>query len=136
DFPYQVVTFDATPKEVYFLVVHRAKGKEDKVMDIFIPDAIFPDWAMVPDHSISMPGDANGALTVGSTGLTKDELEIYSSQGPTTDDRIKPDLTAPSGEVLPIAKNGFFGTSGAAPVVSGAAALVLQKFPDLTPEDL
>ena len=48
DFPYQVVTFDATPKEVYYLVVHRAKGKEDKVMDIFIPDAIFPDWATCP----------------------------------------------------------------------------------------
>jgi Subtilase family len=136
DFPFQLVTFDATPKEVYYLVIHKAKGKEDKVLDIFIPNAIFPDWAIVADHSISMPGDANSALTVGSTGLTKDKLEIYSSQGPTNDDRIKPDVTAPGGEVLPVAKTGFFGTSASAPLVAGAAALVLQKFPDMTPEEL
>jgi hypothetical protein len=136
DFPFQGVSFEAEPKQLYFMQIHKEKGSKNATLDIFIPNAVFPDWAQVPDHSVTVPGDANAVLTVGATGLSKDELEFYSSQGPTNDDRIKPDLTAPTGEILPIAPKGFSGTSGAAPLVAGAAGLVLQKFPDMTVEEL
>lgn len=136
DFPFQIAAFESEPKAVYYMVIHRAKGTEDHTLDIFIPNAILPDWAQVPSYSVTVPGDSNGALTVGATGLTADDLEFYSSQGPTTDERIKPDITAPTGEVLPGHEQGFSGTSGAAPLVAGAAALVWQKYPDMTGEEV
>ncbi|MCC7450623.1 MAG: S8 family serine peptidase [Anaerolineae bacterium] len=137
DFPYQVVRFEAEPKQVYFMLVSkRTKSAPNATMDIFISDAVFPDWAIVPDHSVVQPGDANGSYTVGATGLTEDKIEEYSSQGPTTDDRIKPDITAPTGEKVMVYKQPFFGTSGSAPLVAGAAGLVLEKFPEMSPEEV
>ena len=49
----------------------------------------------------------------------------YSSRGPTTDGRVKPDLSAPSG-VRSVSYGGarFSGTSAAAPAAAGAAALL------------
>jgi hypothetical protein len=68
-----------------------------------------------------------GALVVGAVdpanGTT---IANYSSQGPTNDGRIKPDISAASC-VLSVAYNPecFDGTSAATPVVAGAAALAL-----------
>ncbi|MDO8392113.1 MAG: S8 family serine peptidase [Actinomycetota bacterium] len=49
----------------------------------------------------------------------------YSSQGPTTDGRVKPDITAPSGLTSTIYLAGFFGTSAASPTAAGFAAILL-----------
>ncbi|MEI8238327.1 MAG: S8 family serine peptidase [Actinomycetota bacterium] len=51
-------------------------------------------------------------------------LGPYSSRGPTTDGRIKPDITAPSGMYSTVYKGTFSGTSAAAPSAAGAAALL------------
>jgi len=62
-----------------------------------------------------------------------------SSRGPSTSfAAIKPEIGAPGASVSAIAGSGngeeaFGGTSGAAPMVSGAAALLLSKNPSLTP---
>lgn len=50
----------------------------------------------------------------------------YSSQGPTNDGRIKPDVAAPSGADSVTFGATFSGTSASAPVVAGGAALLLQ----------
>ena len=83
--------------------------------------------------SVSTPGDARGALTVGAMHhrqWTTGPIADYSSQGPTFDGRIKPDLVAPAG-VLTVSygSDGYFGTSAAAPHVAGAAALIKSVDP-------
>ncbi len=136
DYPFQIADFDSTPEATYFMVVKKTKDKGNATLDIFINNGLLPEWARVPDHSITVPADSNAALAVGATGLTKDKIEFYSSQGPTNDGRIKPDISSPTGEVLPDEPDGFNGTSGAAPLISGIAGLVLQAYPNLTEPEL
>jgi hypothetical protein len=54
-------------------------------------------------------------------------IGYYSSQGPTNDGRIKPDIVAPSGVRSSIYPTGFRGTSASAPAAAGMAALLLQS---------
>ncbi|MEO6159207.1 MAG: S8 family serine peptidase, partial [Ilumatobacteraceae bacterium] len=53
------------------------------------------------------------------------DVAYYSSQGPTTDGRIKPDLVAPSCVTSTVYAPGCFaGTSAASPAAAGVAALI------------
>jgi len=52
-------------------------------------------------------------------------LGTYSSQGPTNDGRVKPDMSAVSGFRSTTFGFDFSGTSAAAPVVAGGAALMV-----------
>ncbi len=113
---------------------------------------------LVPKGSISIyePAISPNAIAVGAFHHTPDRcpstlcpetsLFVYSSRGPTKDNRVKPDITAPShvstatyGKYTgdgPNQNSGFDGTSAAAPHVAGAAALVKQVFPKFTPQQV
>ncbi|MGI0003672.1 MAG: S8 family serine peptidase, partial [Candidatus Nitrosotenuis sp.] len=69
-----------------------------------------------------------------------DFVSFFSSRGPVSPFYIKPDLVAPGVFVNTTTISGRYnltsGTSFAAPHVSGAAAILLQKNPSLSPEEV
>jgi subtilisin family serine protease len=54
--------------------------------------------------------------------------EPFSSQGPTNDGRIKPEISGPD-NVRSSIFGSFGGTSASSPHVAGAAALILSQYP-------
>jgi subtilisin family serine protease len=105
--------------------------------DIFIRGGIVQDPSA--SYSVSSPGDAYTSLTVGAANWSDDSLAEYSSQGPTVDGRLKPEISAPtgvSGASYEALDETFTGTSASCPHVAGAAALVWQAYPDFTPREV
>lgn len=87
------------------------------------------------NNGISAPADGDSILAVGAVNECE-EISAFSSRGPSADGRIKPDIVAmgeldyfidPAGEI----KVGN-GTSFSCPLISGMAACLMQKHPELT----
>ena len=65
----------------------------------------------------------------------------YSGRGPTGSCVLKPDIVAPGSSVISCSNRpGRYqtksGTSMSTPLVSGALALLLEKYPDITNRDI
>lgn len=81
-------------------------------------------------YYIGVPADADSIITVGSVDPFKNKSG-FSSFGPTSDGRIKPDLVAQGGPAWVCNQGCFFGngTSFATPVLAGAIACYWQSKP-------
>jgi hypothetical protein len=111
--------------------------------------------------TVGSPGNLPYIITVGAVtdswtvgDRSDDYIPDFSSRGPTPTAHIKPDVVAPGGHIIGITRPGatltqqhpeymlaedvlvMTGTSQAAAVVSGIAALLLQLEPNLSPDDI
>jgi subtilisin family serine protease len=102
----------------------------------------------IPGYMISL-ADANAIRTGATVTFDPDSnfplissVSSTSSRGPMFEDfRIKPEIGAPGASVSAMSGSGnqsdaFGGTSGAAPMVSGSAALLKQLYPTVAPQRL
>ena len=81
----------------------------------------------ISEGSISTPADAIHSITAGAIHYSSNTLEPFSSYGPTDDGRQKPDICGFDGVSSGQNRiNPFYGTSAAAPHVSGGIALFLE----------
>jgi serine protease AprX len=89
--------------------------------------------------SITPPADAVDILAIGAINSQLNRVG-FSSQGPTADGRIKPDVTTFGEQVYLIRSSGAFGrangTSFSAPQVAAMSAGLWQAMPDLTVKEL
>lgn len=98
-------------------------------------------------QTITTPGISRKIITVGCSDDYK-EVDVagsrmidYSGRGPTSACICKPDIVAPGSSIISCAArvDGYTvksGTSMSTPLVSGAIALLLERFPGMTNRDV
>jgi subtilisin family serine protease len=132
--PVEVVLLDGIDEYAVYVAVAVGEADRDVTFDIFVlnGDVEYP----TAGYSISPPSDALYSLTVGAVEWSDDTLADYSSQGPTVDNRLKPEISAPTGvSGVSYGPQAFDGTSASCPHVAGAAALVWQAYPEFTRQE-
>ncbi len=84
---------------------------------------------------VTPPADAEGILAVGSVSALR-ALSGFSSQGPTVDNRFKPDVVAMGSGTSVIRSTGALGTASgtslASPLIASLVAGVLQAYSSLS----
>ena len=129
DYPYESITYTPAVTGTHYIVVKKYDSVTSEIpFTLFSLGPAFGTKTF--SSSIVQPADCNSVLSVGAVDLV-DGVEWFSSEGPTTDGRIKPEVSA-TNRVITSLSSSFAGTSAASPHVAGAAALLLSANSNLT----
>jgi len=92
-----------------------------------------------PWYYLIAPADGDSIIAVGAVDSTR-MVGAFSSRGPNSAGRIKPDLCAQGAEVYVVFSSGIIGTSGgtsfSCPILAGCAACLWQAFPTKTAKEI
>ncbi len=134
--PTEWIYVDVPYDDYYYVYIQEYDASSSVRFQLFSDNCYFYDNKH-PETSLSCPADASGSMTVGATDWINDDLENFSSRGPTNDGRKKPDVTAPDNvSTWTYAPYSFPGTSASTPHVAGAAALLKSVDTSLTANNL
>jgi serine protease AprX len=99
-------------------------------------------------YTVGSPGCARNVITIGACN-DQQHIASFSSRGPTSDGRVKPDIVFPGvdiiaarawgtkmGKIVDEYYTSASGTSMATPAAAGVCALILQAKPNLTPQEV
>lgn len=116
----------------YFVEVELRTGTQAPRFDIMAKGGYL--WEGHLNGSIVDPATHPSALTVGAVRVDNylhSFLESFSSQGPTSNGLLKPDLVAPDGlSTQSYGPKNFFGTSASTPATAATLAVYRSGFPD------
>lgn len=112
-------------------------GGDTFVPTVVIQESLGDDIIDQLDIPVTVTASVSSATFVNLVG----GMAGTSSRGPDSNNRIKPEIGAPGASVSAVSGSGtetqaFGGTSGATPMVSGAAALLKGAFPGRTPLEI
>lgn len=100
------------------------------IMDLFTYPVDLLSYKVPAGSIMGPPADSPYAVTVGAVAVGTNNLEAFSSQGPTRAGRVKPDVAGPDRvTTATYGFTGFAGTSASAPHAAGTAALVKGAYP-------
>jgi len=128
------------------------------LIELIVPDSSFDDeggnWSAwiyeknitahfdthnTSDITLNIFASAQQCIGVAAHSKTSGSMMSYSSSGLTYDGRQKPEISAPTSAYTAnnsgsTTYSALGGTSGACPHAAGTLTLMLQRFPDLTPD--
>ncbi|UCG42719.1 MAG: S8 family serine peptidase, partial [candidate division WOR-3 bacterium] len=132
----------------YFIAAGNEATSQSPPWSLRCPGNVPSPW----HHPAAESGGLGGSISIGATD-NQDNIANFSSRGPVTWDTIdpyfdypyppgllKPDFSAPGVDVISTRRGGGYtemsGTSMATPCAAGVCALMLEKNPELLPEEV
>lgn len=125
--PVERLTVHAPATDWYCVQIVRRAGDSNTHVAAFARDG----YVYLPTPgSIADPGSSPSSFTVGAVravGYLQNNVEGFSSIGPTQSGLAKPDIAGPDGLTTAVfGSQGFYGTSAATPAVAATLALIMQ----------